>query len=177
MAGQTETMPKELIMHIEQEYPIGSALGQTEHQTSVTNKGNLVDHDTADVPAVVDENGAVVLSDDENKIKQLVKDAISIDNLIETFNENSHETLLKLLALQDNKHPLKKGGVGISYRTDALIMHCKMEFTNDENIVFDAILGMMSSLPENNSYRLEPKSFQKFSKNRDDKYLYKIFKN
>lgn len=159
------------------EYPIGTSLGQTRHQTSVTNKGNLMDHDKPELPAVVDENGVAVISEDEKKIEQLVKEAISIDNLVATFNENSHETLLKLLALQDNKHPLKKGGVGISYRTDALIMHCKMEFTNDENVVFDAILGMMSSLPENHTYRIEPRAFLKYAKNNDPKYIYKVFKN
>ena len=116
-----------------------------------------------------------IVSEDEAQLKEYIKKAISIDSLVETFNDNAHATLLKLLALQDNKHPLKKGGVGIAYRTDALIMHCKMEFTADENIVFDAILGTMSSFPENKVYRIEPTSFLNHSKYANPKYLYSVF--
>ncbi|MCR5605822.1 MAG: replication initiation protein [Treponema sp.] len=151
------------------------SLGQIEHQTVHTWQGEVIDHDEIRAD-VVDENGLAVISEDETKLKEFIKDAISVDNIVETFNDNAHETLLKLLALQDNVHPLKKGGVGIAYRTDALIMHCKMEFSSYENIVFDAILGMMSTFPENKSYRIEPTSFLKFSKYADEKYLYAVFR-
>ncbi len=154
--------------------PLTDSLGQIEHQTVQTIAGNIVDHDEF-LPEVVDPTGITVVSEDETQLKGYIKNAITIDNLVETFNDNAHETLLKLLALQDNKHPLKKGGVGIAYRTDALIMHCKMEFTADENIVFDAILGTMSSFPENKVYRIEPSSFQKYSKYKDEKHLYTVF--
>ena len=155
--------------------PLASSVGQIYHQTAVTSQGNIVDHD--DKPSqVVDEQGLAVMSEDEHKIKEFIKEAISVDSLVATFNDNSHETLLKLLALQDNKHPLKKGGIGVAYRTDALIMHCKMEFTADENIVFDAILGTMSSLPENTIYRIEPSSFVKYSKFENENYLYDVFR-
>lgn len=159
----------------EDEYPLGTNLGQTEHQLSHTNTGRVIDRDDL-IPGVVDENGLAVISHDEAQLKEYIKNAISIDNLVATFNDNARETLLKLLALQDNKHPLKKGGAGIAYRTDALIMHCKMEFTADENIVFDAILGTMSSQPEDIIYRIEPSSFLKYSKFENEKYLYDVFR-
>ena len=159
----------------EDEYPLGSGLGQTEHQLTHTNKGKIYDRDEVK-PDIVDEAGVAVISEDETKIKEFIKNAISLDNLVATFTKNSHETLLKLLALQNNKHPLKKGGAGIAYRTDALIMHCKMEFTTDENIVFDAILGTMSSFPDNETYRIEPSSFTKLSKYNNEKYLYDVFR-
>ena len=122
------------------DYPLASSLGQYEHQTVTTSKGNIADPDEIH-SHVITEEGLAVIEEDEAKITQFIKEAISLENLVETFKDNSHETLLKLLALQDNKHPLKKGGIGIAYRTDALIMHCKMEFTADENVVFDAING------------------------------------
>ena len=156
------------------EYPLGNPLGQAEHQNTFTNRFNVVDHDD-DKGDIVEENGLIVPSEDEAKIKAFIKNAISIDNFIETFNDNSHETLLKLLALQDNKHPLKKGGVGIAYRTDALIMHCKMEFSAEENVVFDAILGTMSSFPENKSYKIAPTDFLKLAKYENPKSLYRTF--
>ena len=156
--------------------PLTHNVGQIPHQTSYTSQGKIIDQDEIGTE-VVDINGEFVLSDDDAQIKQYIKEAISIDNLVETFNENSHLTLLKLLALQDNKHPLKKGGVGIAYRTDALIMNCKMEFSTDENIVFDAILGTMSSFPDDKTYRIEPSDFFKFSKYSDEKYLYAIFRS
>ena len=155
--------------------PLTDTLGQFEHQTVHTVSGGVVDLDEIQSD-VVDSNGLAVISEDEAQLKEYIKKAISIDSLVETFNDNAHMTLLKLLALQDNKHPLKKGGVGIAYRTDALIMHCKMEFTADENIVFDAILGTMSSFPENKVYKIEPSSFLGHSRYADDKYLYSVFR-
>lgn len=160
----------------ESNYPLGDSLGQIDHQTIYTSQGNIIDNDEI-ISDVVDSNGLAVLSDDEEQIRKYIKEAISIDNLVETFNDNAHEALLKLCSLQDNKHPLKKGGMGISYRTDVLIMHCKMAFSAEENIVFDAILGMISSYPDDKVYKLLPSSFQKYAKYADEKYLYKVFKN
>ncbi len=160
---------------LDDEYPLTSNMGQVEHQYVTTNKFNFTDPDYVKAE-VVEETGVAVVNDDETKIKEFIKSAISVDSLVATFNENSHETLLKLLALQDNKHPLKKGGIGVAYRTDALIMHCKMEFTADENIVFDAILGTMSSLPEDTVYRIEPSNFLKYSKFENENYLYDVFR-
>ncbi|SES91896.1 Protein involved in initiation of plasmid replication [Pseudobutyrivibrio sp. C4] len=168
--------PKTNRFYDEDEYPIGSKLGQVDHQYTHTNKGRLIDRDDVSPDVIDSETGLAVTSEDENKIKTFIKEAISIDNLVETFDENSHETLLKLLALQDNKHPLKKGGVGIAYRTDALIMHCKMEFSAEENVVFDAILGTISTFPENKTYRIEPSSFIKFSKYKVENTLYDVFR-
>lgn len=161
---------------IDGEFPLASNLGQIEHQMVGTSHGRVIDTDDSDIEVIDSETGLAVISEDEAKIKQFIKDAISIDNLVATFNDNSHETLLKLLALQDNKHPLKKGGIGIAYRTDALIMHCKMEFTADENVVFDAILGAMSSFPENTTYRIEPSSFVKYSRYKNSNTIYNTFK-
>lgn len=138
------------------------------------NKSNL--DITNDKKAPITNNLEIV-TEDEVQIEGYIKDAISIDNFVKTFNENSHETLLKLLAIQDNKHPLKKGGISIAYRTDALIMHCKMEFTAAENIVFDAILGVMSTFPENDTYIIAPSNFSKYQKYDSDLTLYITFKN
>lgn len=167
--------PKTGKFYEDNEYPLGTSLGQTEHQLTHTNKMRIVDRDEVKAD-IVDETGLAVIPEDEIQLKEYIKSAISIDNLVATFNDNARETLLKLLALQDNKHPLKKGGAGIAYRTDALIMHCKMEFTADENIVFDAILGTMSSQPEDAIYRIEPSSFLKYSKFENEKYLYDVFR-
>lgn len=158
-----------------EEYPLTNNIGHLEHQLVHTSEGRTTDPDYKKSD-VVDEMGISVIEEDEVQIKKYIKDAISINNLVSTFNESSHDTLLKLLALQSNNYPLKKGGVGIAYRTDALIMHCKMEFTADENIVFDAILGTMSSFPENKIYTIEPSNFKKYAKYADDKYLYNVFR-
>ncbi len=160
---------------MDDEYPIASSLGQVEHQTVATNMGNIIDHDEETI-SIVDENGLMVLPEDEAKLKEFIKESISVDNFVATFNDNAREALLKLLALQDNKHPLKKGGIGIAYRTDAIIMHCRMAFSSEENIVFDAILGMISSFPENKSYTIAPAEFLKYTRFEDDKTIYRAFK-
>ncbi|MCR5403613.1 MAG: replication initiation protein [Butyrivibrio sp.] len=162
-------------MRRKKNYPLIDSLGQIEHQTTITSEGEIMDQDEL-LPDIVDSNGVAVVSEDEEQLKKYIKNAISVESFMETFKDNAHITLLKLLALQDNKNPLKKGGAGIAYRTDVLIMHCKMEFSNDENIVFDSILGMISSFPENKTYTLEPAMFQKYTKYSDNSYIYKIFK-
>lgn len=156
-------------------YPLIDSLGQIEHQTTITSEGEIMDQDEVKSD-IIDQTGVAVISEDEEQLRQYIKNAISVESFMETFKDNAHITLLKLLALQDNKNPLKKGGAGIAYRTDVLIMHCKMEFSSDENIVFDSILGMISSFPENKTYTLEPAMFQKFTKYSDNSYIYKIFK-
>lgn len=161
-------------MFSEKNKPLTDNLGQIEHQTVHTTGGEIVDLDETQAD-IVDSHGLAIVPEDEAILKGYIKKAISVESLVETFNDDAHNTLLKLLALQDNKHPLKKGGVGVAYRTDALIMHCKMEFTADENIVFDAILGTMSTFPENKSYKIEPSSFLKYSKYANPKYLYTVF--
>ena len=155
--------------------PLIDSLGQIEHQTVHTSEGRVLDPDEVKAD-VVDSNGLAVVSEDEARLKEYIKEAISVSSFIETFKDNAHDTLIKLLALQDNKNPLKKGGAGIAYRTDVLLMHCKMEFSTEENIVFDSILGMISSFPENRTYKLEPAAFQKFVRYSDSSYIYKIFK-
>lgn len=157
-------------------HPLTDSLGQIEHQTVQTTYGDVVDHDEVKYD-VIDSDGNPVVSEDEETLTTYIKQAISVENLFATFHESAHQTLLKLLALQDNAHPLKKGGIGIAYRTDALIMHCKMEFSAEENIVFDAILGSMSSYPENTYYKIEPASFLKYSKYKNPKYIYTVFQN
>ena len=160
---------------LDEEYPLTTNLGQVEHQNVWTNRGRIVDTDEVK-SSVVDENGLEVISEDETQIIAYIKEAISVDNLVSTFAENSHQALLKLLALQDNKNPLKKGGIGIAYRTDALIMHCKMEFSAEENVVFDAILGTMSTYPEDIVYRIEPSKFADLTKFAGEKTLYNTFR-
>ena len=50
------------------EYPLGNPLGQAEHQNTFTNRFNVVDHDD-DKGEIVEENGLIVPSEDEAKIK------------------------------------------------------------------------------------------------------------
>ena len=90
---------------IDDEYPLASSLGQVEHQFVATSYGRTIDRDEVVGDVIDGETGLIIANEDEEKIKEFVKEAISVDNLVETFNDNSHETLLKLLALQDNKHP------------------------------------------------------------------------
>ena len=157
---------------------IGTYSDQIEHQSAMTNHPSvIVDPDNYDkLPSVIDVDGSVVVPADEERIRQLTKEDLSPENIVTTIKENSHEALLRLLAIQDNKHPLKRGGIGIAYRTDALIRYCKMEWSAEENVVFDAITGMVSSYPENKSYRISPADFKEFVSYSNDKSLYNAFK-
>lgn len=136
----------------------------------------MIDRDE-EIVEVVDQNGLIVSNDDEEQLKEYIKSAISVENLIETFDDNAHQALLKLLALQNNNSPLKKGGINIAYRTDVLIMNCKMDLSADENIVFDAILGVVSSYPEYDTYKIKASDFLAYSRYKNPKQIYEAFNN
>lgn len=154
--------------------PLASNLGQFEHQISYTENGERIDRDEG-VVEVVDQNGLPVVSEDEAQLKEYIKSSLTSENIIDTIDEDGKQTLLKLLAIQDNNHPSKKGGINIAYRTDALIMNCKMDLSADENIVFDAILGVISSYPEYDTYRIMARDFLEYVRYKNPKQIYESF--
>ena len=69
--------------------PLTDSLGQISHQTVHTTQGQVIDLDDIGYD-VVDSNGLAVISDDEIQLKEYIKNAISVDSLVETFNDNAH---------------------------------------------------------------------------------------
>lgn len=157
-----------------------TSTGEMANQMVMTRSGNILDPDTYIEPPAniveISEDGTIISENDEKTIRAYIKEALSVPNLIATFNSNAHDALLKLMAIQDNAHPLKRGGVNVAFRADALIRYFKMEVSAEANIVFDVITAVISSYPDNTSYRISPADFKDYLKVEDSKYYYNIFK-
>lgn len=98
-----------------------------------------------------------------------------IRNFHKEFQDNSEKVLYKLLSIQSNDQPLKKGGMGIGYRCDAIILANRQLFTIQENTLFDIISAYMSSRPDDETYCIYPKDVLKYLPYTDTTYVYKIF--
>ena len=113
----------------------------------------------------------------EKDILDLIRPGkFDIRNFHEEFSDRSAEVLEKLLMLQSNDNPLKKGGSGIAFRCDAIILANRQEFNNIENTVFDLISGVISSNPDDVSYKIYAKDAKQYVDFKDEGYIYRILK-
>lgn len=113
----------------------------------------------------------------EKDILDLIRPGkFDIRNFHEEFSDRSAEVLEKLLMLQSNDNPLKKGGSGIAFRCDAIILANRQEFNNIENTVFDLISGVISSNPDDMSYKIYAKDAKQYVDFKDEGYIYRILK-
>ena len=141
--------------------------------------------------AIVEENGmpvsysdeyttesqTVALSNDDIEALELLKPGnFDIRNFHSDFKDNTKRVLLQLLSMQSNTSPLKKGGDGIAYRCDALILQNRQHFTDVENTLMDIFLGMMSSYPDEKAYHIHPKDVADILGLDDESYAYKLMK-
>lgn len=116
--------------------------------------------------------------DSEESALELIKPGkFDIRKFHAEFEDNTEKVLLKLLALQSNSNPLKKGGTGIAYRCDAIILANRQHFTIQENTLFDIISSNISSNPNNNTYTIYAKDVSQYLSYTDNSYVYKILKD
>lgn len=92
------------------------------------------------------------------------------------LKERPQQLLDFLLSQQSNTHPLKKGGDGIAYKCEALILGTRVGMSDHENLLFDMILATVSSLPENDVYTIYLSDVMKFLPYNDTRYVERIFK-
>ena len=113
---------------------------------------------------------------DSEVLKLLSPKSFDIRNFHQDFQDNSQEALMRLLLMQDNEHPLKKGGEEIAYRCDILIMLNRQKFNAYENTLFDILCGYVSSKPQDNHYVIYPKDVKRLVSYTDPSYVYKLLK-
>lgn len=113
---------------------------------------------------------------DLEALELLKPDKFDIRNFHSDFKDNTKRVLLQLLAMQSNTHPLKKGGEGIAYRCDALILQNRQHFTDIENTLLDVFLGTISSAPDDKAYFIYPKDVATILELPDETYAYKLLK-
>ena len=122
-----------------------------------------------------DKNEIEVLG--EKGVLELLKpSSFDIRNFHQNFTDNTEEALMQLLSMQDNEHPLKKGGEEVAFRADILIMLNRQKFNAYENTLFDIICGYVSSKPQDGHYVIYPKDVMGLVNYSDKSYVYKLLK-
>lgn len=96
------------------------------------------------------------------------------EDFIDEFENHTEDVLLRLLSLQSNEAPLKKGGENIAYRSDIFILKNRQMYNSHENTLFDIISGCVSSNPDLTTYKIYPKDVKKMLPFVDKSYLYKL---
>lgn len=125
-------------------------------------------------PGILNEDGTIETID--NALDLIKPGKFDIRNFHEEFNDNSEKVLLQLLAMQSNEQPLKKGGIGIAYRCDAIILANRQTFSIQENTLFDIISAYISSNPDDKAYMIYARDAGQYLSYSDDSYVYKILK-
>ena len=124
-----------------------------------------------------DENKTEIVRKDESALELIKPGKFDIRKFHAEFEDNTEKVLLELLALQSNNNPLKKGGPGIAYRCDAIILANRQHFSIQENTLFDIISSNISSNPKNSSYTIYAKDVSQYLSYTDNSYVYKILKD
>ncbi|MCR5607161.1 MAG: RepB family plasmid replication initiator protein [Treponema sp.] len=152
-----------------------STSDQIEHQTVILEDGRTIDLDTKHFD-IVDSDGRIVFDAEGQAIASIAKDELTYGNFIRTYKESSKEALLLLLALQSNATPLKRGGLDVAYMTDILLDHMIVQFSEEANIIWEALSAMQSSRPEDYHFTLTADDLKPYTSYKSDEALYNAFK-
>ncbi len=119
---------------------------------------------------------AITIDDLKNEeVVQLLKSKdFNPAKFMDEMADNTKKALALLLTVQSNENPLKKGGVGVSYLCDSVIMAVRKNFDANEMILFDIISAYVSSNPHNKSYTIHLNEIEDFFDYKDKYYIRKI---
>ncbi|MDO4975380.1 MAG: replication initiation protein, partial [Alphaproteobacteria bacterium] len=125
------------------------------------------------------ENGNPSLTEEEETLQNalsLLKDQKNFNptQFLGTFSQNTELALNQILAMQSNDNPLKKGGKGIGFRCDVLLLATRQSFDTNENTLFDLITGAVSSAPEDEAYTIHSKDFIQYYPSGNIYYLNQV---
>ena len=119
---------------------------------------------SAYIPAAEDESSSVEM------FEMLKPSKFDVSNF-KGIRNKSEEVLEKLLDIQDNDSPLKKGGNEVAFRCDVLILKNRQHYTADENNLFDIISGVVSTSPDDESYIIRPADVKKYFSYESPRYV------
>lgn len=114
------------------------------------------------------------MKNESNFLTYLSADNFDIRLFNKQFKDNSAKALMEVLRYQDNADPLKKGGEGIAFRCDTLLLKNRQNYTVAENTVFDILFGYVSSHPEDEDYIIYAADVRKYTRYQDNSYIYKV---
>ena len=134
------------------------------------------------------ENASTVEDDEQVEVEKLTINDIKGTDVVQLlqkkdFNpskfmnemaDNTKKALALLLAIQSNDMPLKKGGVGVSYLCDSVIMAVRKNFDNNEMVLFDILSAYVSSKPHDKSYTIHINEIEDFFDYSNKYYIRKI---
>lgn len=111
-----------------------------------------------------------------NGVGDITDDDLRSGDFFKYLKEQPQQLLDYLLSKQSNTHPLKKGGNGIAYKCEALLLGTRIGMSDHENLLFDMVLATVSSLPENDTYTIYLSDIMRYLPYDDLRYVEKIFK-
>lgn len=150
-------------MDIEKYYAGDIDVISAEQETSITEENSV-------------EVEALTLNDlrCDDVVQLLQKKNFNPSEFMNEMADNAKKALTLLLAVQSNDKPLKKGGVGVSYLCDSVIMAVRKNFDNNEMILFDILSAYVSSKPHEKSYTIHITEIEDFFDYSDKYYIRKI---
>lgn len=157
-------------LYLEGNHPIGGSSGeQLKGQLGFDLTGKIYENSDVVVNEVIDMETQI---QEEERALELLKDKnFDPRNFIDEFSSNSEMALKRLLALQSNANPLKKGGAGVGFLCDILIINTRQLFNAQENTLFDIITATVSSRPEDESYIIYSRDVAPYFSYKDKNYI------
>lgn len=147
---------------VKQNYPLSD---QMSGQLGFDSQGSIYEGQT-------DSTDLVEIVDEEQEALDLLK-AKDFDprNFMNDLSGNSQKALNKLLSMQSNANPLKKGGMGVGFLCDILILNTRSLFDTQENTLFDIISAVVSTRPEDESYVIYSSDIAPYMPYKDKTYI------
>ena len=147
---------------VKQNYPLSD---QMSGQLGFDSQGSIYEGQT-------DSTDLVEIVDEEQEALNLLK-AKDFDprNFMNDLSGNSQKALNKLLSMQSNANPLKKGGMGVGFLCDILILNTRSLFDTQENTLFDIISAVVSTRPEDESYVIYSSDIAPYMPYKDKTYI------
>ena len=137
-------------------------------------EGNVISPEDLHKSKIIDEDGSELSPEEEKKMYLDMVKNFDPRNFIDELSNNATRALKILLAMQSNNSPLKKGGEGIAFMADVLILSTRNMFTAGENTLFDVLSAKVSSNPEDSSYTIYAKDFIPLLPQKDRPYANRI---
>ena len=152
-----------------------SLVDQTPHQTIVTEDGQIIDLEEKHF-SIIDEDGRIEFDADGQTLISIAKEELTYGNFIKTYKDSSKQAMLMLLALQSNTAPLKRGGLDIGYMADILVDHMIVHFSEEANIIWEALSAIQSSRPEDSMFSITAADLKPYTNYASDEALYHALK-
>ena len=90
------------------------------------------------------------------------------------FDDQVDKAYEYIISLQSNENPLKKGDLDITFKPETLILANKQTYTAQEDCLFDLLLALVATKPDEKVYQITASEAINFFPYYSPKYVYEI---